>query len=248
MSVLVAFTYSFEHKKSYEGLMRLVTAGQVPDLVVAAGFKKLGISHSPTRVSPQGLRFPTAREVCERFSVEYMEVDHDSPELIAELAQRSPSVGVILGARILKDKLISAFTKGIINLHPGVLPENRGLDNLKWAITRGLPQGVTSHLIDSKIDRGALLKIRLIDVYEDDSLLDVFLRIQNLEMEMLPESIKSVEATSVIDLESLGVGEYHGTMDAEMDRFVVEVFPSYKANYTNILKEYELRRNSNVVP
>ena len=43
-------------------------------------------------------------------------------------------IGIILGARILSKQIIDAFSIGIVNLHPGILPENRGLDNVKWSI------------------------------------------------------------------------------------------------------------------
>ena len=39
-----------------------------------------------------------------------------------------------LGARILKPSAFSPFRKGVMNMHPGILPDNRGLDTIKWAI------------------------------------------------------------------------------------------------------------------
>jgi len=237
--MLVAFNYAFPHKKSYEGLMALLAAGLKPDLVVGAGYKKLNIKYSPTRISPQGLTFPTSEQVCSEFGIDYLEADHDSTDLAEQLAALRPSSGVILGARILKDPIISTFSKGILNLHPGVLPDNRGLDNLKWAIVRNLPQGVTSHLIDAAIDRGLFIKKEIVDVYPDDSLLDINLRIQNVEMRLMTESLIELESRDRDTLPTLGEGEYHTAMDAETDARMLSLFEGYKAQYAELREAYE---------
>lgn len=236
--MLVVFAYSFPHKKTYEGLMALLAHGIKPDLVVAAGFKVLPIKASPTRVGPQGLAFPTAEVVCRQFGVEYIESDHDAAELVARLELEQPSTGVILGARILKTPVIAPFRKGILNLHPGVLPHNRGLDNLKWAIINTLPQGVTSHLIDSAIDRGRLIKRRIIDVFADDTLLDINLRIQNTEIQLLTESVRAIEEGDPTRFPELGEGEYNTSMPPDVDARMLTIFPAYRSNYAALRARY----------
>ena len=47
------------------------------------------------------------------------------------------------------------------------------------------PQGVTTHLIDDKIDRGKLIDKQTIKIYKDDTLMDFHIRIQNLEQTMI---------------------------------------------------------------
>ena len=79
---------------------------------------------------------------------------HNSTETLKIIKKNKLDLGVILGARILKKEIINAFKIGIINMHPGILPENRGLDNIKWSVVKNLPIGVTSHFIDPRIDMG----------------------------------------------------------------------------------------------
>src|SRR5262249_15128007 len=45
-------------------------------------------------------------------------------------------------------------TATIINCHPGLVPESRGLDAFKWAIYHGRSLGNTLHIIDAQIDAG----------------------------------------------------------------------------------------------
>ncbi|HWM35345.1 MAG TPA: formyltransferase family protein [Pseudolysinimonas sp.] len=236
--MLVAFAYAFSHQKTYDGILALVASGLTPDVVVAQDFKQLKVKRSPTRVGAQGLTFPTAEELCERFGIEYLNLDHDSPELAATLTELQPEAGIILGARILKQPVIEPFHQGIVNLHPGVLPLNRGLDNLKWAILRGLPQGVTSHFIDTAIDRGRFIDQRVIDVYPDDSLLDINLRIQNTEMNLMTASLHAAAGREISSFETLGEGEYNTAMDPEVDERMLEAFEDYKARYAAIKDAY----------
>ena len=53
---------------------------------------------------------------------------------------------------------IKGLSKGIINFHPGLIPEARGLDTPQWCIYDGIPLGVTSHFIDSKVDAGRIIE------------------------------------------------------------------------------------------
>ena len=39
------------------------------------------------------------------------------------------NIGIISGARIIDKKIIKLFKYGIINLHPGKIPETSGLDS-----------------------------------------------------------------------------------------------------------------------
>jgi methionyl-tRNA formyltransferase len=54
---------------------------------------------------------------------------------------------------------------GCLNLHPSLLPRNRGPDPLFWTFRRGaMATGVTVHLMDKRLDAGPILARRLIPV------------------------------------------------------------------------------------
>jgi phosphoribosylglycinamide formyltransferase-1 len=153
---------------------------------------------------------------------------HDEcDEILSEL---KPDLGIILGSRIIKKNIIDRFKIGILNLHPGILPDNRGLDNIKWAIYNNIKQGVTAHLIDSSIDRGYLIEKKSINVFEDDSLTDIFLRIQNTELELMISSIEKINKGFKFN-ELLGTGVYFKCMTEEEDEQMNNLFENYKKNY-----------------
>lgn len=46
--------------------------------------------------------------------------------------------------------------KGVLNVHPGLLPDARGVDVIEWPLLRSIPTGVTVHFVDPGIDTSAI--------------------------------------------------------------------------------------------
>lgn len=70
---------------------------------------------------------------------------------------------------ILKKSLLVIPPKGAINLHPGYLPFNRGLNPNVWPFIEGTPAGVTIHYIDDGIDTGDVIARRKIRITPIDT-------------------------------------------------------------------------------
>lgn len=96
---------------------------------------------------------------------------------VAELHKFSPTVGILasFGAIIPRD-IIDAFPKGILVVHPSLLPQYRGTSPARQAILDGAPQtGVTVFVMDKKMDHGPIVAQTSIPIRERDdreSLLD----------------------------------------------------------------------------
>lgn len=193
---IVVFCYDFPHAKTQEGLFRLFVAGIKVDMVFAAPRVKVATS-STVRLTPQGMSLLHPRDICARMDKPYLVTPHKE-------VWGKWDLGVILGARILPKKTIDKFSIGILNMHPGMLPTNRGLDNVLRAVLLRCPQGVTAHLINEKVDAGLLVARNVIPVYEDDTPMDVSMRLQNKEMEMLVEAINLASWPSHSQLEEKG--------------------------------------------
>lgn len=190
---IAAFVYNFPHKKTQEGLCRLFVNGFVPELVLAADPVELKFRQSKLRVSPRGLIYDEPSKICSAFHIPYYVVPHGSQEAIELVRSYAIDVGVILGARILPKRIIESFRRGIVNLHPAILPGNRGLDNLKWALIRDLPLGVSAHFIDEHVDLGWLIGQRPCPIYSDDTLVDLTLRLQSIELDMMISSLDAIK-------------------------------------------------------
>ncbi|WP_139488463.1 non-ribosomal peptide synthetase [Brevibacillus dissolubilis] len=81
----------------------------------------------------------------------------------------SYAYGYILGSDI-----VSQFKGRIINLHPSMLPWNKGRDPVFWSVWDETPKGVTIHLIDESVDTGEILVQESISFADDETLLDCY--------------------------------------------------------------------------
>lgn len=221
------FAYNFEHKKTQEGILRLFLEGYDLSCILAQDKLKLNITESHIRVSPKGLSYVHPRQIAEKLDIPYHVVLHNSEECKELIKRYELDLGIILGARILKNDIIEAFKLGIINLHPGILPDNRGLDNLKWAILKNFKQGATAHFISEEIDKGRIILQEEIDVFKDDTLLDLHLRIQSKELDLMVKSLDILESGKR-DFEELGEGNYFKAVPEGLEADLIERFEQYK--------------------
>jgi len=228
------FIYGFPHWKSQNGLFNLCFNGYKPTLALAADAVKLDFYQSKIRTSTQGLYLQNPKDLCNYYNIPYCNVKHNSSECIEVIKKNKLDLGVILGARILKQEVIDAFKVGIINMHPGILPANRGLDNIKWSVIKNLPIGVTSHFIDSRIDMGEKLLSEQIKIYRDDEFLDFCVRNQNLEQDIMIKSLKKIhDEHPNIRTSKLGKGFYHKSINPELERHLYEHVSIYKDRHFN---------------
>jgi len=222
---IAVFAYNFPHKKTQDIIIRLYLEGYHVALILAADPVPLDIPSPSIRVKikHRGLLHP--RRIAERLGIEYVVANHNSREALLALTRRKISLGVIAGARILKGGILHHLPRGILNLHPGLIPEARGLDAMLWSIHRDVPLGVTAHLIDEAIDAGLILVRRPIAIQPDDTLLDLSERLYEVQLDLLPEAVDLALDGRAMRVENKG--EYHGKMSAETEQQVVVELPEY---------------------
>jgi phosphoribosylglycinamide formyltransferase-1 len=222
------FAYDFEHWKAQQGMQNLILNGRKPSVIFAAPRVKLNFYRSKIRTSPKDLFLYHPKEIADHYDIDYHVLAHNTQETSDLVKQYDLDLGIILGARILRPIVIDQFKIGVLNMHPGILPENRGLDTIKWAIINDLPQGVTTHLIDSNIDRGCLIQKQTINVYDDDTLLDLRIRLQHLEQKMMLDAITLVQNKDISSLKRIGKGSYNKSMPLKVENSLLGKFVNYK--------------------
>lgn len=225
------FAYNFRHWKTQAGIQNLCMAGYKPEVIFAADPVELKFYQSKIRVSPKDLFLWHPKELCDFYCIDYHVVRHNSEETATIVKKASLDLGIILGARILKPVAFRDFSIGVMNMHPGILPQNRGLDNLKWAIIDKKPQGVTTHLINDKIDRGQQILQEKIKIYEDDTLLDIHLRLQHLEQKLMIDSVSVLSRSP--KLKTIKKGTYYKSVPPEREAKMMQMFDDYKREFKN---------------
>jgi phosphoribosylglycinamide formyltransferase-1 len=117
------------------------------------------------------------------------------PEIETQLATRLKEAGVELVVlagfmRVIKKPLLDAFPRAIINIHPSLLPDFKGLEAWKQALEAGVPEtGCTVHWVDDSLDGGDIISQRRVPVLPDDTATSLHARIQTEEHRLLPEVV-----------------------------------------------------------
>lgn len=234
---IILFVYDFPHKKSLKGMQLLKSEGVKDIFVVGSPKVELKFRQSRNRVSVYENETIEPIALAKEYGWESMVANHNSEKALEFYNKVKPSYGIILGARILSQKVIKEFSEGIINFHPGVLPENRGLDNLKWAIYKNLPQGVTTHFIDKNIDVGYKIYKEFLEIKTEDTLFDINSKLFDLQMKHLGKLISvNFNVTSTTSL----ISNYDSqkAVSDEIDDKVLMMFEEYKKKYKIILEKY----------
>jgi methionyl-tRNA formyltransferase len=225
---VVAFAYDFPHAKSVEGLKLLASGQSVDDVIVwAAPFTDLGGTPRP----PEQGAHP--RDVAHELGFGYVVAPHASQEGLARTRLFRADVGIVLGARVLPENVLSDLDKPVVNVHPGLLPMNRGLGSVRWAIRNQLPQGVTAHLVTARIDAGPALQMTLVGAIGDQStLITIEDEIRRLEMGVLVGVVDELPAALEMDpAPPVILGKYHSRPSAADLQATESMLSDYLRSY-----------------
>lgn len=226
------FTYDFPHRKSQDFLLR--TAAEPVELVVVIGAPHVSIDRPPSslRTKPHSQTAIEPRVLCDLLGVEYRKLPHNSEEVAELLVAERIDVVIIGGARILKQPVIGSPTIGIVNFHPGLIPEVRGLDALKWSVYKGVPPGVTAHLIDERVDAGRIIVREQIPVHPDDGWIDLSLRLNDRQVDLIPDVLRTLQSVpDPTSYELVGQGEHGKAMPVDVEREAQERFHAWRAEF-----------------
>jgi phosphoribosylglycinamide formyltransferase-1 len=117
------------------------------------------------------------------------------PQVEMELVRMLQGAGVELVVlagfmRVLKEQILAAFPRRIINLHPSLLPKFPGMEAWAQALAAGEKvTGCTVHYVDAGIDSGEIIAQREVPIAPGDTPEILHARIQIAERELYPEVI-----------------------------------------------------------
>ena len=97
---------------------------------------------------------------------------HNSEHVMPHIRDLDLDLIVFGGTRIIRGEILDHPQDGVINSHPGLLPDCRGSASPAWSVYHDIPIGSTAHFCDNGIDTGELLLRREVPVergmtYED---------------------------------------------------------------------------------
>ena len=115
------------------------------------------------------------------------------PAVLDDLRELNCDIAVsILFGYILRSEFLALPSAGFINLHPSLLPYNRGAHPNVWSIIEGTPAGTTLHYIDPGVDSGDIIAQREVAVEPIDTGETLYRRLENASLEPFKETWPAV--------------------------------------------------------
>ncbi|MFB9149859.1 ankyrin repeat domain-containing protein [Roseovarius ramblicola] len=229
---IAVFAYAFAHRKTQDFLLELAASGFRDVTVIGAPWKALPHADS-NQYFPSMLRLASARntpDVCRALGFAFHECEHDDVDAIAALRDKAGySLGIIAGARIIKRAVIELFDEGILNIHPGKLPETAGLDLFFYTIMKNVPMGVTAHYIDSRVDAGDELFFEDTPLGPDDTIEVVQFNNYQSQIRALRLFIKRRDA-GTLTRRPVERPRKNEPMTPQQKRAAVEAFPNWRVS------------------
>jgi methionyl-tRNA formyltransferase len=186
-----------DHPRGVLMLEHLIAAGFVPAVVIdeESPLAEAG-RRSQLAELTQVPAYRPAREtavLCAAHGIRYEIVaNHNDAEPL--LRGADISIAILGDTRILKPHMINAVPHGVINVHPGLLPQVRGNNPYIWSIIHGLPQGVTVHLINADVDQGPILLARQFTIPAGATLAEFIAMLNEKCAEIVVEVLHSIIA------------------------------------------------------
>ena len=120
-------------------------------------------------------------------------------DLVRAVDRHQPDLVVLAGfMKLLPESFISRFENKIINIHPSLLPDFKGLDAQKQALEAGVKEaGCTVHLVTPQMDSGRILAQAKVDVLSDDTVETLSARILEKEHELYPQVVYAISSGKI---------------------------------------------------
>ncbi len=163
--------------------LRIVFMG-TPDFAVASlkalvdgGYNIVGVITAPDKLAGRGkkLNESAVKKYAVENSLNILQPEKlKNPEFLTDLKLLQADLQVVVAFRMLPEVVWNMPKLGTFNLHGSLLPQYRGAAPLNWAVINGETKtGVTTFLLDHKIDTGKIIFKREIVIGENDTVGDI---------------------------------------------------------------------------
>ena len=181
---IFAFLLLKEHPYGREMLKQILSEGFVPAIVISEDSQIANEERNKflTRIAGNPIA-PTIEEQLHNLAqpkeggegviVPHICVEkHISEQVMPHIEGLQLDLIVFGGTRIIRGEILDYPRDGVINSHPGLLPDCRGSASPAWSVFHDIPIGASTHFCDNGIDTGDVLFRREVPVmrgmtYED---------------------------------------------------------------------------------
>jgi len=137
--------------------------------------------------------------------------------IIEAIRNLKPEIGLsVLFGYILRREFLNLMPAGCVNVHPALLPYNRGAYPNVWSIIEGTPAGVTIHYIDQRVDTGDLIAHHPVVVEPVDTGESLYRKLEHAAFDLFKETWPLISSGQVSRMpQNKTQGTHHFVRDVE---------------------------------
>ncbi|MBI5147722.1 MAG: hypothetical protein HZA37_01040 [Parcubacteria group bacterium] len=164
---------------------------------------------------------PAFADIPSRFPSEVVCVPNvNGEESRRALLEHAPDLILLDGSAIIKKQIFSIARIGTLNAHPGLLPEYRGVDSVRWSIYHGNPVGATCHFIDEGLDTGPIILREEVSYAAGEPLLSIRVRVMRICAKLMVEALQGLSSGVLRPVPQPKEGGYYSWAPKEVQEAV----------------------------
>ena len=226
-----------EHPWGREMLSQLINSGFVPSLIIEENSEggKTEREKFEFRLGSHPLA-PKMQSQIEKYKIPFVEVPiHNDEHCIEHIEKANPDLIVFGGTRIIRGKILEYGENkgGVLNSHPGLLPECRGSASPAWSVHEGIKIGSSCHFCSSDIDAGDLVGKREIEVRKGDDYHDLCYKTSVVASNLMVEAVTAFSKNELDNLRTpQGESPYPVfRYDSEIEKKAIEMLQNQEYGY-----------------
>lgn len=175
----------------------------VPSLriLVSEGYSVVAVVTAPDKPAGRGKKIKTSpvKEYAIEQGIKVLQPTNlKDPDFVDELKFLNPDIQVVVAFRMLPRAVWAIPRLGTLNLHASLLPHYRGAAPINHAIFNGESEsGVTTFMIDEKIDTGSILYQRKTKIGDSETAGELHDRLMILGADLVKDTVKALLAGEV---------------------------------------------------
>jgi methionyl-tRNA formyltransferase len=164
--------------------------------LVTAGMEVAAVVTGPDRPAGRGLQLRTSavKQRALELGLPVLQPEKlKDPAFHAQLDAFDASLYIVVAFRMLPEAVWNKPPLGTVNLHASLLPDYRGAAPINWAVINGETRtGVTTFLINGKIDTGDLLLREAVAIGLDETAGLLHDRLKDIGADLLTRTAKNL--------------------------------------------------------
>ena len=171
------------------------------DALIQHGYKVVGVVTVPDKPSGRGLKMneSAVKKYAVQKGLPILQPEKLKDEaFLKDLAAWKADLFVVVGFRMLPEVVWTMPKLGTFNLHAALLPQYRGAAPINWAVINGENiTGVTTFMIDKKIDTGGIILRSECHIEPTDTAGDVHDKLMELGSGLVLETVEGLVQKNV---------------------------------------------------